>query len=149
LDTGSVAPIVCGHRVADGIAGDALDTIRYEGKVTLLDFWYMSCAGCIMAIPALDSLRAELPRDSFQIISVNSIDGNANGMRRLPNFMKRNPMSTDVLIVEPKVPESFMINLYPRFFIVDGQGIIRYSTAGYYHALQQNLMQAMRKHQHK
>ena len=149
LDTGSVAPIVSGHRVEDGIAGDALDTIRYEGKVTLLDFWYMSCAGCIMAIPALDSLRAELPRDSFQIVSVNSIDGNANGMRRLPNFMKRNPMSTDVLIVEPKVPESFMINLYPRFFIVDGQGIIRYSTAGYYHALQQNLLQAMRKHQHR
>jgi len=145
LDSGSAAPLITGQRIIDGTVSDALDTVRFEGKVTLLDFWYMSCAPCIMAIPAMDSIRAELPRDSFQIISVNSIDGNANGRRRLPSFMKFNPMSTHVLLVDAKVPQSYRVNVYPLFFIVDGSGMIRYYNRGFSARLKQELTRVMRE----
>ena len=106
-------------------------TLKFDGKVTLLDFWYQDCPWCIKAFGALEKIYGKYKGAAFQLIGVNSFDNNEKNMKRLPNFFNYNKMKYYTLLVEKDVPASYMVKGWPTFYIIDKNGNVAFSQAGY------------------
>lgn len=127
LDTNSKMPLISGKFYNNG----QIDTINYAGKVTLLDFWYMSCMPCIKAIGEIDKLKKKYQNTTLQIFGINSKDNKPERLKKLPHFLQYNPIGYDILFVDDSVVKQFQIKSWPTFIIVDQYGKLRYQTVGY------------------
>jgi thiol-disulfide isomerase/thioredoxin len=55
---------------------------EYRGKVVLVNFWASWCPACIMEMPALDRLQAELGGAGFVVLAISQDRGGAAVVRR-------------------------------------------------------------------
>ncbi len=67
------APPVQPSMVFTGANGEEMSLQDYRGKLVLLNVWATWCAPCIIEMPMLNDLQADLGGDDFQVVTV-SID---------------------------------------------------------------------------
>lgn len=127
LDLGAVAPPIAG--TVYQMMG--YDSLKFDGKLTLLDFWYQDCEWCIKAFPALENIYEKYKDSAFQIIGINSYDSSEKEMKRLPKFFDYIKMGYNTLLVDKKVPASYHVNGWPSFYIIDKNGKVAFSQPGY------------------
>ena len=128
LDTNCFAPQIMGKNYLSDLR---TDTIKYKDKITLLDFWYMSCLPCINAIKEMEKIYEKYTNSELQIYGINSIDNSAIGIKKLPLFLKYNKFSYPFILVDESVPNAFHIRSWPSFYIIDQNGKVSYQTTGY------------------
>lgn len=108
-------------------SGDSVTLSRLKGQVVLIDFWASWCAPCKRSLPALRSLKAELPDAAFLAISV---DEDRNKAKR---FLESS--SPEGLITlhdrDGKVAETYAIEGMPTVVLVDRKGMVRFRHDGY------------------
>ena len=98
------------------------------GKVVYLDFWASWCDPCRIAIPEIEKLRTEFPKEDFQILAVN-LD---QSKKKATKFLKKNPISYPSLIdPKGKVPRMFGLETMPTSYVIDRNGVIRYVHKGF------------------
>src|SRR5258706_9486592 len=51
-------------------SGEKIDLEKMRGKVVLVDFWNIHCAGCIAAMPKYERLYKQFHKNGFEILSV-------------------------------------------------------------------------------
>ena len=127
MDSGAVAPPV--HGTVFQLMTDV--TLHDSGKVTLLYFWYHDCPECIATFPAMTKIYNKYKGAAFQLIGVNSIDSTERNMKRLPNFFNYNKMKYYTLLVRNAIPNAYRVHEYPSFYIVDKNGNVAFTHAGY------------------
>src|SRR5262249_35377340 len=76
LEQAAQAARIVGRPAADFATTD-LDGKRhalgdYAGKVLLLDFWHRSCGWCILAMPRLKQLAAELAMNDVVVLGISN-----------------------------------------------------------------------------
>ena len=99
-----------------------------KGKVIYLDFWASWCKPCLISMPLLNQLYAELKDSGFEIIAVN-LDEKSEIANQ---FLLDNPVNYTVVrsIYEP-ITKLYQINGLPTAYIIDRQGVLRFVHQGF------------------
>ena len=115
---GGTLPELTGRRL-DG-REEPLST--YRGRVLLIDFWATWCGPCIVALPELRALVADLPADQFALLAV-SVD---EEFAAVTDLMEREPMPWYNWHVGlgSDIERSLAVRGFPTYVLVDQEGVI-------------------------
>jgi thiol-disulfide isomerase/thioredoxin len=128
LDAGTEAPLFDGYIYPDSVSFSLTD---HRGKYVLIDFWYMSCYPCIMAIPHLTALDEKYREKGLVVIGANPVDTAEKDIKRFPKFLENNPISYPIVWTERNVPTDYKVRGYPTFYLLDREGKVIYSGVGF------------------
>lgn len=128
LPNGHKIPELTGTRHSDGTEISLSD---YNGKLIVLDFWYMDCFPCIKAIPHLNDLLRKYKDQGLVVIGANPTDNNKKNLKRMPNFLEHNSIDYPIMFIEKENTKDFKVFAYPSFYLIDKQGKIIYSETGF------------------
>lgn len=94
----------------------------YRGRVLLIDFWATWCVPCIVALPELRALVADLPADRFALLAV-SVD---EELARVTDLMESEPMPWYNWQVgrDSDIERSLAVRGFPTYVLVDEDGVI-------------------------
>jgi peroxiredoxin len=130
---GSAAALGLGDEAASFEAA-ALDGERslslgqHRGKVVYLDFWASWCDPCTVAIPMIETLRAEFSADDFQVLAIN-LDQNPEKAKK---FLRKHPVGyPSVSDPTGRLPRMFGLETMPTSYLIDRRGVIRYVHRGF------------------
>ena len=94
----------------------------YRGRVLLIDFWATWCVPCIVALPELRALVADLPADQFALLAV-SVD---EELAAVTDLMETEPMpwSNWHVGMGSDIERSLAVRGFPTYVLVDREGVI-------------------------
>jgi thiol-disulfide isomerase/thioredoxin len=128
LADGTVIPELSGKLYG---TEEATKLAELQGKLTLVDFWYMDCFPCIKAIPHLNELYDRYQEQGLAVIGVNPFDDNEEDLARMPNFIEKNTLGYPILLTEREAVTPFLVQVYPSFYLLDNQGKVIHSELGF------------------
>jgi cytochrome c biogenesis protein CcmG, thiol:disulfide interchange protein DsbE len=99
----------------------------FRGRVVYVDFWSAWCAPCRRAMPGLNALRDELPREHFELISVNVDAMTADARRVLEQIPLSHPVAVDAA---RQASARYGVDVLPAGFLIDRDGILRAVISG-------------------
>ncbi len=105
----------------------AISNASVRGKVTLLDFWGTWCPPCRESVPILKNLQKKYGAKAFQLVSISSDDDE----QAWKNFVEAQHMEwSEYLDSSGEVQQTFKIDSFPTFIVVDKDGVIRFRQSG-------------------
>ncbi|HSN00288.1 MAG TPA: TlpA disulfide reductase family protein [Rudaea sp.] len=100
----------------------------YRGKVVLVDFWASWCSPCRQSLPLYNGLRADFPASDFAILAVGLDEDTADARA----FLREHPVKYIALQdSHGDVAQTFGLKGMPSSYLIDRQGIVRYTHAGF------------------
>jgi peroxiredoxin len=111
-----------------GLTGNPVSLRQFRGKVVLLFFWESTCPDCRRALPRLWELRDRYQGRGLVLVGVN-VDVKKEFAER---YLKEQGY-TDLLVLRGTFEQAmdvvklFGVELVPHVFIIDRQGVIRFS----------------------
>ena len=94
-----VAPTVSGETVGNKVgdicynkeinligSDDTFSTIKYKGKIVIINFWYTTCTGCIKELPFFDELYKKYKEDVV-VIAIDEADEYKNNPQMVKDFI--------------------------------------------------------------
>jgi thiol-disulfide isomerase/thioredoxin len=107
--------------------GETITNADYKGKVMIVDVWGTWCPPCRAAMPALQSLHNRFKGKPVAVVGFN--------YERSPNadpiqFKKQNGYTYDMLLEAGSVLDSFRVESFPTFYVVDAQGKVVWGGTG-------------------
>ena len=126
LEGGTAAPPFELERLSDGrrVSLEAL-----EGKVVVVDFWSSSCPPCVRQMQDLESLHARYRERDVVVLGINTEGAPPAILRDF--IQQRGGVHYDVLLDGARVSEAYRVDALPTLYVIDQQGIIRWSRVGY------------------
>ncbi len=137
LEIGSVAPDFQLYS-ADN---ELIKLSDFQGKVVLLDFWYVGCKPCIKAYKDIDSLKQVLGKNQFEILGMNPINRKA----QINRYIQKYQYNERTVLCSEEIEQAYKIRAYPCVYLIDKQGKIVFASAGYYQDFASLLAEAIRK----
>jgi hypothetical protein len=124
------------HQVNDIIGTDINtlknETITFKGKISVVNFWFMGCYGCILSYPVMDSLfRHYSKNQNIQFIGLNPFDSDMRLVERRKKYLLDHKISYRNYLIDKKTFDFFKERAMPLFLIIDENGLIRYQSVGY------------------
>lgn len=100
---------------------------QYTGKVVLINFWASWCPPCIHEIPSMTKLQDTFGSNLISILAINL--GEEKGS--IETFLAHHPVNFTVLL-DPgqSQPKRWKVFAFPTSYLLDKEGIIRYTVAG-------------------
>ena len=103
-----------------------------DGKVVLVDFWTYSCINCLRTLPYLKAWHDKYKNAGLEVIGVHSpefaFEKNAANVRRaVADLGIQYPIALDNGF---RIWRAFRNQSWPAFYLLDGQGRVRYTVAG-------------------
>ncbi|MBQ8545497.1 MAG: 4Fe-4S binding protein [Clostridia bacterium] len=116
-----------------GISAQTFDPTK-TGKVTVINFWYTTCASCIAELPYFDELATQY-KDSVVVVAVHSTDPS---FASAFDFVKANYPETEMVFVKDTAlgtgNDAYYMDLggskyntYPMTVIIDEDGVITFT----------------------
>lgn len=103
-------------------SGQTISQENLQGKVTLINFWYPSCPGCVVEMPRLIALDKARRGTDFQILAVSL---NYNTPQEVETYIEKNALPFAVMYDSGnRTAEAYGATLFPSSFIIDRQGKI-------------------------
>ena len=109
----------------ESLDGTTMDIAKaYQGKALLINFWATWCPHCVEEIPSMNRALQQLDDEKFAMVSISYKDTRA----LLEAFVKEVKVDFPILLdVDGNVSEQWNIFAFPSSFLVDANGLIRYS----------------------
>lgn len=142
LAVGTIAPDFTARLYKDNKEVKLSD---YKGKIVILDFWYMSCYPCQMAIPHLNSVQ-EKYKDKVVVLCVNASDTEEKEIKKIPDFIKRTHLNYSTAMIDRTILKHYNIHAFPTLYVVDQKGIIQYAQQGFSEELEKNLEKIIKEY---
>jgi thiol-disulfide isomerase/thioredoxin len=124
LPKDSVAPQWSLH----SLKGEIINLSDYKGKVVLVDFFYESCAPCMLALPKLMSLYEKYKSKGLAVIGIDPVDKKENDLK---SFLAKRGVTYDVLLGGKDIERDYHLSGYPAVYILDKNGKILFDLSGY------------------
>jgi len=87
-----------------------------EDKVTLIDFWEVWCGPCITSLPKVEKIFQKYS-DKVDVIGFVSED-----LENAKKMLSIKGITFESLIATKNILESFRVNSFPRYFLIDRNG---------------------------
>ncbi|MCL5247769.1 TlpA family protein disulfide reductase, partial [Cellulophaga sp. 20_2_10] len=105
--------------------GIKINNETLNGKVTLINLWFVNCAPCLKEIPELNDLKKEFEK------SVNFIAITFDSKTKVIEFLKRKPFDFEIVPDQKELlTNTFKPESYPKILIVDKKGVISFISNG-------------------
>ncbi|MGZ5280963.1 MAG: TlpA family protein disulfide reductase, partial [Bacteroidia bacterium] len=124
LDSGAISPDFS----LNSYAGDSLVFPLKKAKVYLLDFWYVRCYPCQLAIPHLQKLYMQYAKNGLEVIGINT---QLSDSALLPALVTRLKFTYPIGLNGKSVAEKYGVKAYPTIFLVNREGKIIYRSVGF------------------
>lgn len=129
-----------GPLLEDGVPAPAFELVEvggerpvsleaHRGRVVLLDFWVTSCPPCLRQMAELDVVRRRYPEADLEILGINTEGASPAALREF--LERRGGVHYPVLAGDATVSEDYRVNLLPTLYVIDREGMIRWSRAGF------------------
>lgn len=127
---GPAAPLV-GHYVPDATIRTLDDKLTplssYRGHIVVFNFWYATCAPCLIEMPTLQRAYDAYAKEGVVIVGIDVADTTG----AIDDFTKQLGITYPILRDEGlRAARAFQVTSTPSSFIVDRQGVIRYKYSG-------------------
>uniref|UniRef100_UPI00404A23F1 TlpA family protein disulfide reductase n=1 Tax=Gelidibacter sp. TaxID=2018083 RepID=UPI00404A23F1 len=102
------------------------ETIQIKtDKVTLIDFWEVWCGPCIASFPKVENLKTKFS-NNLNVVGIVSED-----TEKAKNLVTKKGTTFLNLIGNKEIKEMFNVNSFPRYFLIDKNGIIQKEYYGF------------------
>ncbi|MBF0803864.1 MULTISPECIES: peroxiredoxin [Neisseria] len=102
------------------LSGKTISNADLPGKVTLVNFWYPSCPGCVSEMPKLVQTANDYKNKDFQIIAVSLPYDPLESVR---NYAAERRLPFTVMYdAEGKTGQAFGVKVAPTSFFINKQG---------------------------
>jgi thiol-disulfide isomerase/thioredoxin/outer membrane lipoprotein-sorting protein len=97
--------------------GDTTTLEKIEGELFLIDFWYLSCAPCLQALPYLQSLHEKYGAKGFKVIGINcqDIEYKSSAARKL----KERGIDYPTYFIEKSYSRTLDIKAFPTLMLLN------------------------------
>jgi len=110
------------------LEGAQISLEALKGKVTLLDFWGTWCPPCRESVPTLVNLHKKFAGKPVEFVGISS-DSDQNAWR---TFIAAHHMDwPEYIDLSDAVQETFEIDSFPTYIVIDAQGMIRFRQSGF------------------
>jgi len=119
-------------RKSNWINGAPLTLKSLKGKVIVIDFWAFDCAPCIEATPHIVDLYKKYASDGLVVIGVHTprADYEKDASKLRAAIEKMGIQYPVVVDNEQKIFRDYLCDLWPSQFVIDRNGIVRFSHGG-------------------
>ena len=113
------------------INGKLIDTKQLQGKIVVLNFWFIKCPPCKYERPFLNKIVDDYKADSNVVFISIAIDRKD----QLEPYLKENEFKYNVIPDGNKLAKSYDIAGYPTQLIIDKEGKIAFHTLSYFYVI--------------
>jgi peroxiredoxin len=93
-----------------------------EGKIVVIDFWYINCASCVKEMPELNKLKAEFQGEDVEFFGVTY-----DPKDKVERFLERFTFDYIIISDSKHLTTRFDIRFYPTTLIIDENKRIVYT----------------------
>lgn len=105
-----------------------LDSASLKGKLVYVDFWASWCVPCKQSFPWMNEMQAKYADRGLHVLAIN-VDAR---MADAEKFLLQVPAKFQVAFdSEGSTPKQFAVKAMPSSYLVDGEGRIVYTHAGF------------------
>lgn len=119
---------------------------EHQGDVIYVDFWASWCGPCRKSFPWMNSIQAKYKEQGFTVISINLDAEKSLALKFLHELPATFPVVYDP---KGKLARKFNVKGMPSSMILDRDGAIQYSHAGFHTKkipdYEQEIMQLLKK----
>lgn len=108
------------------INGNKIDLKTLEGKIVVLNFWFIGCPPCRMEIPDLNNLVDSFKTNDKIVFVAIALDDRAS----LKNFLQKTPFNYDIIDFGRFIADKYGVHSYPTHLIIDTDGKVYFHTTG-------------------
>ena len=109
------------------INGNRLTKKKFNGKVLVINIWFIGCPPCEMERPALNDLK-KVYSDNKDVVFISFAA--KNNKEQIVKYMQESPVSYNVVPMDKDFLKKFDIHEYPVNIIVDRYGKFQYNSSG-------------------
>ena len=110
------------------VEGTQISLQGLKGKVALLDFWGTWCPPCRESVPTLVALHKRFAGKPVEFVGISS-DSDQNAWK---TFIAAHHMDwPEYIDLSDAVQETFEIDSFPTYIVIDPQGMIRFRQSGF------------------
>jgi thiol-disulfide isomerase/thioredoxin len=118
-------------------AGRLVKLSDLRGKVVVMDFWATWCGPCKRSMPEIDKFTREHASDDLVVISVNVWE---KSQAVALEWWNEQNYSMRLLFGDRNLTSAYGVQGIPHLCVIDAEGIIRYSQAGFHPQLADYLL---------
>ncbi|MDP4219001.1 MAG: TlpA disulfide reductase family protein [Bacteroidota bacterium] len=117
---------------------DTMHLANVDSKLTLLEFWYITCFPCQLQIPLLNRIDQKYKNKGLMIIALDPFDDVRS--ERMHEHITKNQIGYQVASVSKLIAEQkFNVDAYPALYLLDKDKKVIFSNVGYGENLEQTL----------
>lgn len=110
----------------EDLEGKLVDLAEMEGKVVVLNFWFIGCKPCVKEIPELNSLVKKYDKDDVVFLAFATDKAPA-----VKQFLTQKAFECRIIPRARHILKKFGIFTYPTHYVLDKKGIVRFYQKGY------------------
>jgi peroxiredoxin len=106
--------------------GDTINSKQIEGKIVVLNFWFIDCHPCVAEMPGLNKLVAEYKNNTVEFLAITW----ETAKRVREEFLAKYKLDFKIIPEARRYIDKAIGSGYPTTYILDTKGIIREAWNG-------------------
>ena len=111
--------------MATDLKGNEYNLDELEGKVIVLNFWFVECKPCVHEIPELNNIVSDYKGKDVVFIGFAT-----NKAPKLTQFLEENTFDYNIVANCKPIARDYGVSAYPTHIIIDKESNVVYTTTG-------------------
>jgi peroxiredoxin len=108
------------------INGNKIDLKALEGKIVVLNFWFVNCSPCRMEIPDLNKMVDSFKTNNKIVFIAIALDDRSI----LKSFLEKTPFNYNIIDGGKFIADKYGVRSYPTHVVIDTEGKVYFHTSG-------------------
>lgn len=121
------------------ITGNKFKLSELEGKIVVINYWFIGCVPCLKEIPELNKLVEEYADKGVIFLAISRMDTK----EQIEKFVQKKPFYYDIMADSKVLTENHFIPIFPTNIIIDTNGTVVFGEIGYKETIYQQIKTAL------
>ncbi len=110
------------------INGQSFNSNELQGKVVVLNFWFVACGPCLKEIPELNQMVEKYKNRNDVIFLAFALDKKEEILK----MISKNPFNYHIIPDSKEfIQNNYKVSMYPTHLVLDKEGKVAFHTSGY------------------